>query len=189
MKRASMKQATLLALIMCAPFLLAQQSESTVTDSQQSTIHVSNSFAFTVDAPLKDAAPLFGPEGEREWAGDDWNPQFIFPVPAQDVEGAVFTVRHGEHTAVWVNTLFDLKSGRMQYVYVVADMLATTIDVRLHANDAVHTKVDVTYLRTALRPEANTYVLALGKHDREQAKVWESAIHSYLQRRSALISR
>lgn len=181
-----MKQATLLALIMCAPFLLAQQPESPVKDSQQPATHVSNSFAFTVDAPLNDAAPLFGPEGERVWAGDDWNPQFIFPVPAQDVEGAVFTVRHGEHTAVWINTLFDLKAGRMQYVYVLADLLVTTIDVRLHAIDAEHTKVDVTYARTALRPEANGHVVALGRHDREQAKVWEAAIHRYLQRQSGL---
>jgi hypothetical protein len=186
-----MKQATLLALMlivlmMCAPFLLAEQPENTVRDAQQSTTHVSNSFAFTVEAPLKDAAPLFGPEGERVWAGDDWNPQFVYPVPARDVEGAVFTVRHGEHTAVWVNTLFDLKSGRMQYVYVLAGLLVTTIDVRLHAIDAGHTKVDVTYLRTALRPEANSHVVALGEHDREHAKVWEGEIHRYLQRRTGL---
>jgi hypothetical protein len=182
-----MKQATLLVLMLivvmiCAPFLPAQQPESTVRASQQSTTHVSNRFAFTVEAPFKDAAPLFGPEGERVWAGDDWNPQFVFPVPARDVEGAVFTVRHGEHTAVWVNTLFDLKSGRMQYVYVVTDLLTTTIDVRLHSIDAKHTKVDVTYLRTALRPEVNSHVVALGRHDREQAKVWQGAIHNYLQR-------
>src|SRR5882757_9233337 len=146
-----MTKMTLLALMLivpmtCAPFLLAQQPEGPVRVSQQSTTHVSNSFAFTVEAPLKDAAPLFGPDGERVWAGDDWNPQFVFPVPARDVEGAVFTVRHGEQTAVWVNTLFDLKSGRMQYVYVLTDLLATTIDVRLHSIDAGHTKVDVTYL-------------------------------------------
>ena len=57
------------------------------------------------------AAPLFGPQGERAWAGEDWNPQFVFPTPARDIEGAVFTVRHGEHTAVWVNTVFDARSG------------------------------------------------------------------------------
>ena len=94
--------------------------------------HVSNSFSFTVNAPMREAAPLFGPEGERAWAGKDWNPQFAFPAPANDVEGAVFTVQHGEHTAVWVNTLFDVEAGRMQYVYVLADLLATTIDVRVH---------------------------------------------------------
>jgi hypothetical protein len=185
-----MKHATLLVLrpivlMTCAPFLRAQQPESTVTDSQQPAAHVSNSFTFTVEAPLKDAAPLFGPKGERVWAGDDWNPQFVFPAPARDVEGAVFTVRCGEHTAVWVNTLFDLKAGRVQYVYMLADLLVTTIDVRLHAIDAGHTKVDVTYVRTALRPDANSHVVALGEHDREQAKVWEVAIHSYLQQRTA----
>ena len=34
----------------------------------------------------------------------------------------------------------------MQYVYVLGDLLVTTIDVRLHAIDAARTKVDVTYV-------------------------------------------
>jgi hypothetical protein len=150
----------------------------------QSLAHVSNSFAFTVNAAMHDAAPLFGPEGERVWAGDDWDPQFVFPVPARDVEGAVFTVRHGEHSAVWVNTLFNVADGRMQYVYVLADLLATTIDVRLHPIDATHTKVAVTYVRTALRPEASEHVVTMGKHDGEQGPVWESKINAYLGRRA-----
>jgi hypothetical protein len=53
----------------------------------------------------------------------------------------------------------------MQYVYVLGDLLVTTIDVRLHAVDQAHTGVDVTYTRTALRPEANEHAAALGKHD------------------------
>lgn len=179
-----MKQAIVLALMMFAPLALAQQTEAPVANSPQSIAHVSNSFAFTVNAEMKDAAPLFGPEGERAWAGDDWNPQFVFPAPARDVEGAVFTLRHGEHTAVWVNTLFDLNAGRMQYVYVLGDLLVTTIDVRLHSFDATHTRVDVTYVRTALQAEANEHVAAMGKHDQEQAKVWEGAINAYLQRRA-----
>jgi hypothetical protein len=184
MKRSMLLASMLLTLTICVPFLLAQPPETTVTDSQQSLVHVSNGFAFTVDAALEDAVPLFGPEGERVWAGDDWNPQFVFPVPARDVEGAVFTVRHGEHTAVWVNTLFDLKAGHVQYVYVLADLLVTTVDVRLHAAGAMHTRVEVTYVRTALRPDANEHVTAMGKHDLDQGKVWESAINTYLLRRT-----
>jgi hypothetical protein len=176
-----MKRIVLTVLMMCATPVFAQQPEMAMTDSPA---HVSNSFAFTIDAPMKEAAPLFGPEGERAWAGDDWNPQFVFPVPARDVEGAVFTMRHGEHTAVWINTLFDLDAGRMQYVYVLGDLLVTKIDVRLHTIDAAHTKVDVTYTRTALRPEANDHVAAMGKHDREQGRVWERSIEAYLQRRA-----
>jgi hypothetical protein len=173
----------LLVLMICVSPLLAQKPETIVSEPPSRT-HVSNSFSFTVNAAMHDAAPLFGPEGERVWAGDDWNPQFAFPVPAKDVEGAVFTVQHAEHSAVWVNTLFDLESGHMRYVYVLADLLATTIDVRLHPMDTAHTRVDVTYVRTALRPEADEHVLSLGKHDSEQGKEWGDAINAYLQRRT-----
>ncbi len=174
----------LIALTLSASALSAQKPEAVVTTSQQPAAHVTNSFTFTVNAPLREAAPLFGPEGERAWAGDEWNPQFVFPVPARDVEGAVFTLRHGEHTAVWVNTVFDLSAGRMHYVYVLGDLLVTTIDVRLHVVDPGHTRADVIYVRTALRPEANEHAAALGKHDGEQGKIWEKQINAYLLRRA-----
>lgn len=178
-----MMRALLLVLMICVSPLLAQKPE-TIVSKPPSRTHVSNSFSFTVNTAMHDAAPLFGPEGERAWAGDDWNPQFVFPILARDVEGAVFTVRHGEHSAVWVNTLFDLEGGHIQYVYVLADLLATTIDVRLRPMDAAHTRVDVTYVRTALRPEADEHVLSLGKHDSEQGKEWGDSINAYLQRRT-----
>jgi hypothetical protein len=178
-----MRRALFFLMMICAPSLLAQKPETTVIERTQLLAHVSSSFAFTVNAAVHDAAPLFGPEGERVWAGEDWDPQFAFPVPAQDVQGAVFTVRHGEHTAVWVNTIFDVHRGRMQYVYVLSDLLVTTIDVRLHAMDAAHTRVDVTYIRTSLGPEANEHVVAMGKHDREQGPIWEGKINTYLQQR------
>src|SRR5277367_6008804 len=81
--------------------------------------HVSNSFQFVVRAPLNRAAALFGPEGERCWAGQHWNPEFLYPQPGKDVQGAVFTVQNGPHRSVWVNTLFDPEGGRMQYVSFV----------------------------------------------------------------------
>ena len=80
--------------------------------------HVSSSFHFLVHAPLGRAAPLFGPEGERSWAGAEWDPQFLYPQPAKDVQGAVFTVQQGDRKSVWVATRFDVDGGRMQYVSV-----------------------------------------------------------------------
>jgi hypothetical protein len=44
--------------------------------------------------------------------------------------------------------------------------------------------VEVTYVRTALRPEANEHVVAMGKHDLDQGKVWKGAINTYLLRRA-----
>jgi hypothetical protein len=165
--------------------LLAMPNLPVHAQSPASFAHVSSTFHFTVNAPMREAAPLFGPEGERAWAGKDWEPHFVFPAPARDVEGAVFTVQHGEHTAVWVNTVFDLAAGRMQYVYVLADLVATTIDVRLHPIDTQHASVDVTYTRTALKADANEHVVAMGQHDAKQGPEWERSINTYLEHRSS----
>jgi hypothetical protein len=55
-------------------------------------------------------APLFGPDAERGWGGDGWNPQFFYPQSGRDVPGAVFPVRHGQHESIWVTTIFDLQA-------------------------------------------------------------------------------
>ena len=96
-------------------------------------LRTQTAFDIVVHLPYAEAAPLFGPEGERPWAGKHWNPQFLYPRPAHDEQGAVFTVHHGPVTAVWVNTLFDLNARHFQYVYFIPDIMVTTIDVAFHA--------------------------------------------------------
>jgi hypothetical protein len=150
----------------------AQQAEKPV--------RVSNSFQFVVQAPLEVAAPLFGPEGERCWAGEHWDPQFVYPQPANDEQGAIFTVQHGGHSSVWVNTLFDLKAGRMQYVMVVPEKFVSVIDVRLTEEGATVTKVEVSYLRTALDASLNDAVTAMGDKDRVSGEDWKRSIESCL---------
>ena len=145
-----------------------------------SPAHVRNSFQFIVTAPLGRAAGLFGPEGERCWAGPHWKPEFLHPQPAQDIEGAVFTVEHGPHKSVWVNTVFDPVGGRMQYVSFVPDTLVFTVDVRLSTLTPSTTKVEVTYVRTALDVAANEDVLAMGKRDGENGPEWQKAIEDCL---------
>lgn len=142
--------------------------------------HVRNTFHLMVPAPMSRAASLFGPEGERCWAGEHWNPEFVYPQPAKDVEGAVFRVQHGPHRAVWVTTVFDPAAGRMQYVALIPDKLVFTVDVRLTAVDSSHTRADVTYVRTALDAVLNDDVEAMGKKDRESGPEWQQAIEKCL---------
>ena len=149
-----------------------------MTDNQPA--HVSNTFQFVVRSPLKHAAALFGPDGERCWAGAQWNPEFLYPQPGKDIQGAVFTVQHGSHKSVWVNTLFDAGGGRMQYVSFIPDILVSTVDVRLTALDSSSTSVEVTYARTALDVAANDHVQAMGKSDRESGPEWQQAIEKCL---------
>ncbi len=142
--------------------------------------HISNTFQFVIRAPLHRAAPLFGPEGERGWAGANWNPDFLYPQPGKDVQGAVFTIQRGSQASIWVNTLFDPEEGRMQYVSFVPGVVVSTVDVRLTALGTSSTSVEVTYVRTALDVEANEDVQTMGKSDRESGPHWQQAIESCL---------
>lgn len=148
--------------------------------SMTSPVHVSHSFQLLVRAPLARAATLFGPQGERCWAGPHWNPEFVYPQPGEDVEGAVFTIQHGPFKSVWVNTLFDPAQGRLQYVSFIPDRLVSVVDVRLTSVNPSGTRVDVSYARTALDPAANDDVEALGESDSKSGPDWQQAIEKCL---------
>jgi len=141
------------------------------------------SFAFAVEAPRSRAFALFGAWGEKAWAGDDWQPCYLHPDPPRDEAYAVFTVAHGPHEAVWVNTAFDLAAGRVQYVYVVPGVQAVVIDLALAEEDARRTRVAVTYRRTALDPAMNERVREMAAHDRENGPEWERLIAAASARR------
>jgi len=142
-------------------------------------------FSFTVHAPMAAAFPLFGPEGERPWAGHHWNPKFVFPTPAKDTEGAVFHVAHGHHDSTWVNTAFDPEHGHAAYVYIIDRKLATRIDVQLTPADAQTTTVRVMYERTALSPSVNEDILEMAQTDPKMGLEWEQRIEKYLRERTS----
>jgi hypothetical protein len=162
--------------------ILIVNSPQRVEPTKPSTelVHISNTFHFEVSASLDRVAPLFGPEAERGWAGKHWNPEFLYPRPAKDTQGAVFRVQHGQHSSVWVNTLFDLSGGRMQYVAFIDDVVVTIVDVKLTSTDSSHTAVEVTYARTALQPASNDDVRALGSSDRESGPDWQKSVEKCL---------
>ena len=141
--------------------------------------HVTSRFAFDIAAPTARVAPMFGPQGERAWAGGHWDPAFLYPLPATDIQGAVFTVPHGPLTSVWVNTVFDLAGGHMQYVCVLPDIMAATIDVRL-SSAGNNTHIEVVYTRTALREDVDADVVAMGEKDKQSGPQWQSAIDKAL---------
>jgi len=146
-------------------------------------LRTQTAFDLTVPLPYAEAAPLFGPEGERVWAGEHWNPQFLYPPTPHDEQGAVFTIQHGPVRATWVNTLFDLEARHFIYAYFMPGIMVTTIDVRFATATPTTTKVHVVYTRTALTPEGNEHVTALTGNDEAAAHQWQQAIDTYVASR------
>ena len=154
--------------------------DHSVLSAAEPLMHTETSFDLTVHASLSETAPLFGPEGERAWAGKHWNPQFIYPKTANDEPGAVFTIKRGPYSAVWVTTRFDLKAGHFQYVYFIQDVMVTTIDVRFQPIDSATTRVNVVYTRTAVTPAGNEHVAAMTEADKNSGQDWQESIDKYL---------
>jgi len=148
-------------------------------------VRTDNSFEFTARAPLREAFPLFGAWGERAWAGESWQPRFLYPDPPRDEAGEVFTVSHGHsgQEATWVNTTFDVETGRIQYVYVLPGVQAVLIDLALQEQPgASSTVVRVRYRRTALSSDLNERVEKLGREDAASAPEWERDVNAALHR-------
>jgi hypothetical protein len=179
-----MKTACLLMVLAgtAGPVCLSQSPQSAASPASFIALtHVSNTFEFTVHAPVNVVTPLFAPLAERGWA-EGWDPQFVYPQPGADKPGVVFTVKHGGHVSTWIATALDLKEGHIQYVYFIPEALATVIDIKVSADSAADAHVRVTYERTALAPELNGHVKQLGDSDRQSGAHWQAAIESYVKK-------
>jgi hypothetical protein len=141
-------------------------------------LHTREQFSLVANAPFEIAWPLFGADKERVWAAD-WNPIFLWPDKAFDQEGMVFKIRHGEKNAVWINTAFDRRAGRIQYVYVIPEVVATVITLKLVPRSG-STAVDVVYERTALDCAANETVRQMALRDRGAGEEWSRQVNQYL---------
>ena len=141
-------------------------------------LHTREKFSLVANAPFDIAWPLFGADKERAWA-PDWEPDFLWPEKALDQEGMVFKIRLGDRHAVWVNTALDRMAGRIQYVYVIPDVVLTVITLRLAPNGGA-TAVEVFYERTALSSLANESVREMAARDASAGMEWSRLINGHL---------
>ncbi len=157
-----------------------KSSANAATSADSGRLHTQVKFVFHAKATPDKVAPLMGADKERVWARG-WDPQFVYPQPAVDVQGMVFTTIHNGRQAMWVNTEFDVKTGRAQYVYMVPERMVTVITLKL-IPEANHTRVEVQYDRTSLTPEADVAVQHFAEEDRKAGAEWEEQVNAYLEK-------
>jgi hypothetical protein len=141
-------------------------------------VHIHEHFEFCVEAPLESAWPLFGAKREQDWA-PGWHPRFVWPPVANDQQGMVFEIADGDETAIWVNTSLDPGANRIQYVYVIPNIVVTVITLKLRRSGS-STHVEVTYDRTALAEAADERVRHLAARDSMAGPEWSAQINQYL---------
>jgi hypothetical protein len=91
----------------------------------------------------------------------------------------VFIIRQGEQEPVWANTAFDRMAGRIQYVYMIPQVVVTVITLML-IPDGRATHIEVNYERTALAVAANERVRNMAASDRCAGEEWSRQINGHL---------
>lgn len=142
------------------------------------------SFTILLKGSVADVTPLFGPLREAEWA-PTWTPRFLHPAKGVQREGAVFTTTAANgKERVWLLTAYDVKQGRVEYVFVTPGFTANEIKIQVLPDGAKQSKATITYRHSALSPEGNEEVAKLDSHWGErQSAHWESAINALLARK------
>ncbi len=173
-----MTLASALPCVLVAPLAAA----AATAPEAHPALRLRSEFAITVRLPVGEAVGLFGAQGERAWAGEHWDPQFLHPIPPEDREGSVFLVAGGGRKRLGTTTVFDRAKGHVRHVFLLGDRIVTVVDVRLSSLGPRTTRVAVAYERTALRPEAEDEMRELALGDAAQASHWEAAIDAAVAR-------
>jgi hypothetical protein len=144
------------------------------------------SFTISLKGSVADVTPLFGPVREAEWA-PSWTPRFLHPELGGQCEGAVFTSVSSNGTErLGLLAAYDLKEGRVEYVFIAPGFTANEIKIRVLPDGDKQCKATITYRHSALAPEGNKEVQKLNAHWAEQQRAhWESAINAALAKGGA----
>src|SRR6266404_3450830 len=122
------------------------------------------SFTIMLNGAVADATAFFGPVREAEWS-PTWTPRFIHPAEGAQREGVVFTTTSADGKyRLWLLTAYDVKGGRVEYVFVVPGFMANQIKIQVIPNGEGQCKAKITYRHSALSPEGNKEVAKLDMH-------------------------
>ena len=138
----------------------------------------------TLNGPLSEVFPLFGPIKESEWA-PGWAPRIIYLTGDFIEEHMVFTIasHHGqEPDSTWTVSRYQPENAFVEYTVFAPERLWwITIQCRESVQEK-HTEAEVTYCYTGLTERGNLInQKALEKMFAHDLKDWEEEINFYLE--------
>jgi hypothetical protein len=102
----------------------------------------------TVDLPPSQAFRLFTPRGEQDWVAG-WRPRFPAPTVDDSAPGTVFETEAHGHTTTWV-VVDRTADSQVRYARSTPGLSAGTVAVRLDSVGSRRSRVEVTYVLTAV---------------------------------------
>ena len=146
---------------------------------------ISRSATITLQTPLSEGFPLFGPIREKDWASG-WDPQILYPTNDLVEERMVFKTQHphghAESDFTWIVSRYLPEQTLIEYLVFTSERLWwITIQCREGIADRT-TEADITYTYTGLTSMGNEInEKALQFMFAHNLQDWEVAINHYIQ--------
>jgi hypothetical protein len=136
------------------------------------------SSSFNLAMPPEQAIALFTPEGERLWAGDEWDPNYPVALAA-DADGAepgtVFTTGAEDASTIWVGIVKT--ESMVTYGRVTPGVAAGLVSVSCVAVGDRETKVEVVYDASSLSEQGEAFLTDFESGYSAFIASWEKELH------------
>lgn len=156
-----------------------------MTSSSFTSRRKSRTSIITLNAPLREVFPLFGPIREREWAAG-WDPQILYSTTGLVEEHMVFKTPshhgHGEPDYIWTVSKYLPDQALIEYTVFTPERL-WWITIRCWEDIPNQiTKAEITYTYIGLTNKGNAInEKALQLMYARDLRDWEEAINYYLK--------
>jgi hypothetical protein len=155
-----------------------------MTNSAFTSRRVSRTRLITLNAPLRDVFPLFGPIREGEWAAG-WDPQILYSTTDLVEEHMVFKTPphpgHGEPDYAWTVSKYMPGQASIEYTVFTPERLWW---IAIHCRESIPhqtTEAEITYTFTGLTERGNALnEKAVQLMYAQDLRDWEAALNHYL---------
>lgn len=168
----------------CDHLTSKKNSEEKLMSLNFESKRISKTSVITLNAPLEQVFPLFGPIKEKEWA-DGWSPEIVYSNTNLLEEHMVFRTQshgHGETNYTWIVTKYTPEQSLIEYTVFTMERL-WCITIKCSENTINQTTdAEITYTYTGLTEKGNEInEKALQLMYSKDLKDWEEAINYYLE--------
>ena len=152
------------------------------TDPSFKAKHVTRSYTQTIQADPDQVFDLLCPVREAEWL-DGWDYTLLHSESGLAEDGCVFLSRQtGEKDTIWMITRRDVQNKEIEFVRATPDSRIARLTICVGEKEKKVSKVQITYVITALCEEGNQFIEAFTRENFEAGmKFWEASMNYYLE--------
>ncbi len=144
--------------------------------------HIARSYEQTISADPSKVFDLLCPVKEAQWL-EGWDYTLLHSESGLAEEGCVFLSRQeGEKDTIWMISKRDVQNREIEFVRATPESRIARLTIAVDEKEAQVSKVQITYVITALCEEGNQFLEAFTEEYFEAAmKFWEKSMNYYLE--------